>query len=79
MSPNDKAINVVNLFNPNDIVMRLKEKPVELLGVIDLKKELAKHNLPKHWTKTGKKRELVERLKNYLGQNPHGCDPEKLH
>ena len=60
----------------NDIVMKLNGKPVELLSVIDLQQELAKRDLPKHWTKTGKRQALVDRLKNYLQQNPHECDPE---
>jgi len=52
--------------------MKLNGKPIDILRVVDLKEELAKRDLPKH----GKKQDLVQRLANYLQQNPHECDAE---
>ena len=52
--------------------MKLNGKPIDILRVVDLKEELAKRDLPKH----GKKQDLVQRLANYLQQNPHECDTE---
>ena len=57
-------------------VMKLNGKPINVLTVLALKKELDKRNLPKHCSKTGKKHDLVFRLTNYLQQNPHECDPD---
>ena len=72
-SPDDQEVNIVNLFGLNNkFVMKLNGKPIDILRVVDLKEELAKRDLPKH----GKKQDLVQRLTNYLQQNPHECDAE---
>ena len=72
-SPDDQEVNIVNLSGLNNkFVMKLNGKPIDILRVVDLKEELAKRDLPKH----GKKQDLVQRLTNYLQQNPHECDAE---
>ena len=53
-------------------VMKLDGKPINVLRVHDLMKELKKRNLPRHYKK---KQDLVHRLTNYLRLNPHECDP----
>ena len=78
--PEAKIPSLINQWGPDikkDIdnlskVINLNGKPINILRVIDLKNELAKHNLPKH----GKQQHLIYRLTNYLRQNPHKCDPK---
>ena len=70
----DQEVNNINLSDVNyGIVMKLNGKPIDILRVVDLKEELAKRDLPRH----GKKQDLVQRLTNYLQQNPHECDAEE--
>ena len=47
--------------------------PIDMLRVVDLKKELAIRGLPKH----GHKRDQVQRLRKYLRQNSYRSDPER--